>query len=265
MNIDRLVEQLDRILLINECVALTAHTYQLPKSNKGESLGFHTNAKTIKGRICISQLSPKILSIYCNTVLGLEYCREIKTKMLSRNMQSRQFNPQIGLDIDDTITAAPRLFAEISAQCRKHGGRVHIVTSRSVVGRRETIEELRDYGIAFDAIHFIGDMSRANTDCPHMELDWFQRYLWQKVSYAMLNGLRHFVDDDPKVLSLFATYAPGIVATSAESLINAIELALNRRGVYPECRELTDWHRYFSAAIPIFPPSLFRLGKFLLK
>jgi len=122
---------------------------------------------------------------------------------------------RLGLDIDGTITADPKLFAEISTYCRKHGGQVHIVTSRSEAGRRETVLELQGYGIQFDRMQFIDEMSRANDNCPHKELNWYQRYLWQKVAYAKQHGLMHFVDDDPKVLSLFASYAPGIVATSA--------------------------------------------------
>ena len=130
---------------------------------------------------------------------------------------------RLGLDVDGTITADPELFAEISTHCRKHGGQVHIVTSRSEVGRKETVKELRGYGIQFDDIHFIGEMSQANESCPHKELDWFQRYLWQKVDYAKQNGLMHFVDDDPKVLSLFASYAPGIVATSAADRVRIVD------------------------------------------
>ncbi len=122
---------------------------------------------------------------------------------------------RLGLDIDGTITADPKLFAEICTHCRESGGQVHIVTARSEAGRAETVKEMRDYGLAFDKLHFIGEFSRANEVCPHTELDWFKRYLWQKVEYARQVGLMHFVDDDPKVLSLFAAYAPGIVATSA--------------------------------------------------
>ena len=129
---------------------------------------------------------------------------------------------RLGLDIDGTITADPKLFAEISTHCREHGGQVHIVTSRSEAGRRETVLELQGYGIQYDRIQFIDEMSRANDDCPHKELDWYRRYLWQKVAYAKRHGLMHFVDDDPKVLSLFATYAPGIVATSA---LNRVKIA----------------------------------------
>ncbi len=122
---------------------------------------------------------------------------------------------RLGLDIDETITAAPELFAEISRTCRLNSGQVHIVTSRSALGRAETVDELTSYGVQFDSLFFLPEMSRANSDCPHKELDWFQRYLWQKVAYAKQNALMHFVDDDPKVLSLFNQFAPEIVITSA--------------------------------------------------
>ena len=123
---------------------------------------------------------------------------------------------RLGLDVDGTITLDPKLFAEISTCCKQSGGEVHIVTSRAELSRQETVRELRDYGIQFESIHFLGDMSRANETCPHKELDWFQRYLWGKVAYAQQHQLDYFVDDDMKVLSLFATYAPEIVVTPAE-------------------------------------------------
>ncbi len=126
---------------------------------------------------------------------------------------------RLGLDIDETITAAPELFAEISRTCRLNSGQVHIVTSRSALGRGETVDELTSYGVQFDSLFFLPEMSRANSDFPHKELDWFQRYLWQKVAYAKLNALMHFVDDDPKVLSLFNQFAPEIVITSASDRV----------------------------------------------
>lgn len=122
---------------------------------------------------------------------------------------------RLGLDIDGTITLDPKLFAEIATYCKQSGGEVHIVTSRSELSRRDTLAELRGYGVRFDSIYFLGEMSRADKVCPHKELDWFQRYLWQKIAYAKQHALTQFVDDDPKVLSLFATFAPEIVATPA--------------------------------------------------
>lgn len=135
------------------------------------------------------------------------------------NMSSSFIGLRLGLDVDGTITLDPKLFAEITVQCKQSGGEVHIVTSRAELSRQETVRELRDYGIQFESIHFLGDMSRANETCPHKELDWFQRYLWGKVAYAQQHQLDYFVDDDKKVLSLFATYAPEIVVTPAESRV----------------------------------------------
>ena len=122
---------------------------------------------------------------------------------------------RLGLDIDGTITLDPPRFVEIASYCKAAGGKVHIVTARAEQSRYATLEELREYQIPFDAIHFLGVMSRANEECPHKSLDWFQRYLWQKVDYALRNKLTHFIDDEAKVLSLFARFAPDIVALPA--------------------------------------------------
>jgi len=130
-------------------------------------------------------------------------------------------------DLDSTltgrITASPELFAEISRTCRLNDGQVHIVTSRSALGRSETVEELTGYGVQFDALYFLPEMSRANSDCPHNDLDWFQRYLWQKVAYAKQHALMHFVDDDPKVISLFNQFAPEIVITPASDRLRLLD------------------------------------------
>ncbi len=122
---------------------------------------------------------------------------------------------RLGLDIDGTITLDPKLFADVATCCQQAGGQVHIVTSRSEVARAATMEELQGYSLPFDALHFLGEMSRAKEACPHKSLDWYQSYLWQKVAYAKQHGLMHFVDDDPMVLTLFAAYAPEVVTTSA--------------------------------------------------
>lgn len=122
---------------------------------------------------------------------------------------------RLGLDIDGTITLDPHFFARIAEGIKQSGGDVHIVTSRSEISRRATLDELNGYRIQFDAIHFLPELSWAQDECPHKSLDWFQRYLWQKVAYAIGNRLTHFVDDDPKVLSLFAVYAPEIIVMSA--------------------------------------------------
>ena len=126
---------------------------------------------------------------------------------------------RIGLDIDDTITVAPVMYSELTRLCRQLGAEIHIVTSRSEAARAETIQELDQYGVVFDFLHFIGDMSTAKSECPHSELDWYQSYLWQKVAYALDNELTQFVDDDPRVLSLFAEYAPHVVSIPADAYV----------------------------------------------
>jgi hypothetical protein len=48
------------------------------------------------------------------------------------------------------------------------------------------------------------------TICPHPELDWFQAYLWQKITLARSLGVAVYFDDDDNVVRLFRRYAPEI-------------------------------------------------------
>ena len=116
----------------------------------------------------------------------------------------------LGLDIDGTITANPPYFAKLAAQVRMDGGTVHVVTSRSQLAARETMDELRTYRLQFDQIHFLPPMSEAVQNCPHSILDWYGKYLYGKVAYAVKNSLTHFVDDDEKVRRLFNHFVPQI-------------------------------------------------------
>ena len=117
----------------------------------------------------------------------------------------------LGLDIDDTITAHPRAFAEMTREAADRNVPVVVITSRSEAGRPETIVQLRELGIRYGQMHFLPAMSFAEQHCPHRELDWYQRYLWFKVHFAQQEGVTHFYDDDPKVEALFLRYAPEIV------------------------------------------------------
>ena len=38
----------------------------------------------------------------------------------------------------------------------------------------------------------------------------YERWLWQKVDYAIRENLTHFIDDDPVIERLFVTYAAEI-------------------------------------------------------
>lgn len=119
---------------------------------------------------------------------------------------------RLGLDIDGTITAAPDFFVALAERCLAAGGEVHIVSSRSPSVLNETEKELRALGLRYSAVYLLPPISTAQSDCPHGELDWFQRYLWQKIDYSLRQGITHFFDDEEKVLSLFGRYAPKIEA-----------------------------------------------------
>ena len=117
----------------------------------------------------------------------------------------------LGLDIDGTITSDPKFFASI-CQGVLIKGAVHIVSSRSPEARTETVAELAELGISYSALHLLPPLSAAQSLCPHSGLDWYQRHQWLKADYALSNRLTHFVDDDRKVLALFARFAPSVAA-----------------------------------------------------
>ena len=123
----------------------------------------------------------------------------------------------IALDIDGTITRLPEFFYILSHAIRTAGGKVYVVTSRSNSSgvRNETLRELKSYRIAFDELFIIPDAGREQIPCPHDELDWYQKYLWQKVSVCLEHNVTAIFEDDEKVVSLFKTYAPDILVFRA--------------------------------------------------
>jgi len=120
--------------------------------------------------------------------------------------------PSLGIDIDGVITASPDFFSSFSKKARREGRRVHIVSSRSdqSEARGATIKELHNFGIAYDHLHLLPSIEIAQQKCPHPNLDWYQKYLWQKVDYCLARGVCLFYDDDAKVIELFRLFAPGI-------------------------------------------------------
>ena len=118
----------------------------------------------------------------------------------------------IALDIDGTITKQPEFFAILSRGVRAAGGKVFIVTSRanSAGVRAETQKELKSYGIAYDELFIIPDAGRVQIPCPHTDLDWYQKYLWQKVAVCLEHDVAAVFEDDDKVIALFKKYAPDI-------------------------------------------------------
>jgi hypothetical protein len=118
----------------------------------------------------------------------------------------------LGLDIDGVITISPSFFAELSAQVKAKGGQVYIVSSRSDLPevRAETMKELALLGITYDHLYLLPPIQTAQVVCTHDELDWYQKYIWQKVNYCIASGITCFYDDEEKVVSLFRRWAPQI-------------------------------------------------------
>ena len=119
----------------------------------------------------------------------------------------------IALDIDGTITRTPGFFSMLSRSVRQAGSKVYIVTSRSNAGGVEvqTRKDLALYGIEFDDLVIIADGGgNEQITCPHEDLDWYQKYLWQKVAVCLDYNVRVVFEDDPKVISLFEKHAPDI-------------------------------------------------------
>ena len=118
----------------------------------------------------------------------------------------------IALDIDGTITKQPEFFAILSRGVWAAGGKVYVVTSRanSAGVRAETQKELKSYGITFDEFFIIPDAGREQIPCPHGDLDWYQKYLWQKVAVCLEHDVTIVFEDDDKVIDLFKAYAPDI-------------------------------------------------------
>ena len=119
----------------------------------------------------------------------------------------------IALDIDGTITKNPEFFSVLSQAIRQAGGKVYIVTSRSNADGVEvqTRKELASYAIEFDNLVIIADSGgQKQITCPHENLDWYQKYLWQKVAVCLDYNVGIVFEDDPKVISLFKEHAPDI-------------------------------------------------------
>lgn len=58
----------------------------------------------------------------------------------------------IGIDIDETITAIPAFFSLMTSSLRKQGHKVFIVTFRHKATRQETKKQLKEMGIEYDTL-----------------------------------------------------------------------------------------------------------------
>ena len=105
---------------------------------------------------------------------------------------------KIGIDIDNTINVSEdtiKLFSFLT-HCLRDKAEIHIITSRnpSEESRRETILELKDYNVYYDALAITDDKS----------------------NYIMENGITVFIDDTdeffanlPESVTVFKIREPG--------------------------------------------------------
>jgi uncharacterized protein YhfF len=118
----------------------------------------------------------------------------------------------IAIDIDDTITAMPKFFAILSRAVIQEQGKVIIVSSRTNTPEvvRATEKELKEFGLVYSRLVMIEGKDTSAATCPHEELDWWNKYLWQKVDVCQREGVEVVIEDDEKVVALFRKYAPEI-------------------------------------------------------
>jgi len=118
----------------------------------------------------------------------------------------------IAIDIDDTITAMPKFFAILSKAVLRERGKVIIISSRMNTPEvvQETGRELKEYGLVYSRLVMIEGKDTAAVTCPHDELDWWNKYLWQKKDVCQREGVEVVIEDDEKVVELFRKYAPEI-------------------------------------------------------
>ncbi len=118
----------------------------------------------------------------------------------------------IAIDIDDTITAIPSFFSLLSKAVIKDGGKVIIISSRPNLSEtiRLTGQELKEYDVTYSKLVLMEGPEVAKSTCPHMELDWWEKYLWQKVDICQKEKVDIVFEDDEKVVELFKKFAPEI-------------------------------------------------------
>lgn len=119
---------------------------------------------------------------------------------------------KVCFDIDDTITADPEFFSFLSRSVKNEGGRVYVVTSRTSTPevREETRKELAQYNIVYDDLYLLPDAQTAAKECPYAGFDWYQKYLYQKVTFCEFHKVDIYFDDDDKVIEIFRETAPQI-------------------------------------------------------
>ena len=77
--------------------------------------------------------------------------------------------------------------------------------------RRLTLAQRESLGIRNQGLHLLEEGPEARNRCPHPDLDWYQKYLWQKVESCLREKIDVIFEDDQKVIALFLRFAPKIL------------------------------------------------------
>ncbi len=144
----------------------------------------------------------------------------VRTSVDNVNPPAPREVTRIGFDVDDTISANPEFYKKLSQDMYEKGGSVTIISSRSENQevRRGTIEQLRDWEIRYGNLYLFRPADEIAHICPYPELDWYQRYLWQKIYWCMYERVDKYYDDDEKVIQLFKSHATEIIIIDAKTM-----------------------------------------------
>ena len=119
---------------------------------------------------------------------------------------------KIGLDVDDTIMRQPVFFSLLSHAAEEKGHEVHVVTTRprTDFDFHRTLDDLKSANIAYDTTYHLPKQEGQVDNCPHEDLDDYQKFIWQKIKYCRDEGIDIFFDDDDRLIPLFKRFAPEI-------------------------------------------------------
>lgn len=130
---------------------------------------------------------------------------------------------RLGLDIDNTISAYPKYYADLSRKVKERGGRVIIISSRSETPdvREITSNELNDWNIKFDKLYLFKSLDDVKHLCPYKNLGDYNTLLWQKLHHCIAESIEQYHDDDSVVIRLFKSYLPSVEVIDSKNIIDS--------------------------------------------
>ena len=125
-----------------------------------------------------------------------------------------------GFDIDGTISDDSKYYSKLSQEIYHEGGSVIIISSRTDNEdvRATTIHQLKNWSISYDKLFLFKPFDDVKHLCPFDDLNWYQKYLWQKIYYCIRENVDCYYDDDIKVIELFESHASSITIKNSKYL-----------------------------------------------